>query len=41
MGRILKDEGLNRLSVLEPKPLPKRFEVKAPGVLLHLDTKKL
>ncbi len=41
VGRILRDEGLNRLSVLEPKPLPKRFEVKAPGVLLHLDTKKL
>ncbi|HGY10062.1 MAG TPA: IS481 family transposase [Oceanithermus profundus] len=41
VGRILRDEGLNRLSVLEPKPPPKRFEVKAPGVLLHLDTKKL
>jgi len=41
VGRILKAEGLNRLSVLEPKPLPRRFEVEAPGVLLHLDTKKL
>jgi len=41
VGRILRDEGLNRLSALEPKPPPRRFEVKAPGVLLHLDTKKL
>ncbi len=41
VGRILRDEGLNRLSVLEPKPPPRRFEVEAPGVLLHLDTKKL
>ncbi|GEM90594.1 IS481 family transposase [Oceanithermus desulfurans NBRC 100063] len=41
VARVLKARGLNRLSVLEPKPLPKRFEVKAPGVLLHLDTKKL
>ena len=41
VGRILRDEGLNRLSVLEPKPPPRRFEVRAPGVLLHLDTKKL
>ena len=39
--RILKAQGLNRLSALEPKPPPKRFEVEAPGVLLHLDTKKL
>ena len=41
ISKILRDEGLNHLSVLEPKPPPKRFEVKAPGVLLHLDTKKL
>jgi len=26
---------------LDPKPPPRRFEVEAPGVLLHLDTKKL
>ncbi len=41
VGRILKAQGLHRLSALEPKPPPKRFEVGAPGVLLHLDTKKL
>ena len=41
VGRILKAQGLNRLSALEPKPPPQRFEVEAPGVLLHLDTKKL
>ncbi len=41
VGRILKAQGLNRLSVLEPKPPPRRFEAGAPGVLLHLDTKKL
>ena len=37
----MQDEGLNRLFVLEPKPPPRRFEVKAPGILLHLNTKKL
>ncbi len=41
VARILKAQGLNRLSVLEPKPPLRRFEVKTPGVLLHLDTKKL
>ena len=41
VGRILQDEGLNRLSVLEPKPPPGRFGVEAPGILLHPDTKKL
>ena len=41
VGRILRDEGLNRLSALEPKPPPRRFEEEAPGILLHLDTKKL
>ena len=41
VARIFKAQGLNRLSALEPKPPPKRFEVEAPGVLLHLDTKKL
>ncbi len=41
VARILKAQGLNRLSALEPKPPPRRFEVEAPGVLLHLDTKRL
>ncbi len=41
VGRILRAQRLNRLSALEPKPPPRCFEVEAPGVLLHLDTKKL
>ncbi len=41
VARILKTAGLHRLSLLEPKPPPRRFEVEAPGILLHLDTKKL
>jgi len=41
VARILKAQGLNRLSALEPNPPPRRFEVEAPGVLLHLDTKRL
>jgi transposase InsO family protein len=41
VARILKAEGLNRLSTLEPKPPARRYEVEAPGILLHLDTKKL
>ena len=41
VARILKTHGLDRLSALEPQAPPKRYEAKAPGVLLHLDTKKL
>ena len=41
VARILKAAGLHRLSLLEPKAPPQRYEVEAPGVLLHLDTKKL
>jgi len=41
VARISKARGLNRLSTLEPKPPHRRFVVEAPGVLLHLDTKKL
>jgi len=41
VARILKAAGLHRRSLLEPKPLPRRYEVEAPGALLHLDTKKL
>jgi len=41
VGRILKKKGLNRLSLLEPKPPVRRYEVAASGMLLHLDTKKL
>jgi len=41
VARILKAAGLHRRSLLEPKAPPQRYEVEAPGVLLHLDTKKL
>ena len=41
VARILKAAGLHRRSLLEPKPPPRRYETEAPGVLLHLDTKKL
>ncbi len=41
VARTLKAAGLHRLSLLELKPLPRRYEVEAPGVLLHLNTKKL
>jgi transposase InsO family protein len=41
VARILKTAGLHRLPTLEPKPLPRRYEREAPGILLHLDTKKL
>ena len=41
VARILRAHGLNRLSALEPKPPPRRYEVSAPGVLVHMDTKKL
>lgn len=41
VGRILKREGLNRLSRLEPLPVYPRYERSEPGELLHLDVKKL
>jgi transposase InsO family protein len=41
VGRLLKRVGLNRLSELEPRPIPQRYEYAAPGELLHLDIKKL
>lgn len=39
--RILSRAGLNRLSSLEPKEPPRRYEHERPGDLLHLDIKKL
>lgn len=39
--RILRRLGLERLSRLEPRPDPHRYEWPAPGDLLHLDTKKV
>ena len=41
VGRILKREGLNRLSKLEPAPFYPRYERSTPGELIHLDVKKL
>lgn len=39
--RILLRHGMNRLKYLDPPPPARRYEVSAPGKLLHLDIKKL
>ncbi|MGH3028436.1 MAG: IS481 family transposase [Gaiellaceae bacterium] len=39
--RVLRRLGLERLSRLEPRPDPNRYEWPCPGDLLHLDTKKI
>jgi transposase len=39
--RVLRRLGLERLSRLEPRPDPNRYEWPTPGDLLHLDTKKI
>jgi transposase InsO family protein len=41
VSRVLARAGLSRLAGLDPAPLPRRYEHKRPGELLHLDTKKL
>lgn len=41
VARICRTEGLSRLQSLEPRPAPIRYEHKAPGDMLHLDTKRL
>jgi transposase InsO family protein len=41
VARILQRAGLSRLSQLEPREPPRRYEKDAPGELIHLDTKKL
>ena len=41
VAAVLKRRGLERLSRLDPKPEPIRYEKDRPGELLHLDTKKL
>jgi transposase len=38
---VLRREGLERLSMLEPKPAVRRYEYAQPGELVHLDTKPL
>lgn len=41
VARIMRAEGLHRLSALEPAPPVQRYEYDRPGGLLHLDIKKL
>jgi transposase InsO family protein len=41
IARLLRRQGLNRLTSLEPAPPVQRYEYAAPGGLLHLDIKKL
>lgn len=41
VARILAREGLSRLSNLDPKLPPRRYQRDRPGELIHIDTKKL
>lgn len=41
VSRVLARAGLSRLTMLDPVPLPRRYERAAPGELLHLDIKRL
>jgi transposase InsO family protein len=41
VASVLKRLGLNRLKLLEPKEVIRRYEKKRPGELIHLDIKKL
>jgi len=41
VGFWLRKAGISRVSDLQEKELPNRYEHEAPGDLLHLDTKKL
>lgn len=41
VGAILRRLGLGRLSALDAKPAPVRYERERPGELIHIDTKKL
>ena len=41
VSAVLKRIGLGRLSALDPKPVPVRYERESPGELVHVDTKKL
>jgi transposase InsO family protein len=41
VARILKRNGLEKLSRLEPRQPVRRYEKKRPGELIHLDIKKL
>jgi transposase InsO family protein len=39
--RILRAAGMNRLKYLDPAPPARRYEHPAPGMMLHIDAKKL
>jgi hypothetical protein len=41
VGFWLRKAGISKISSLQPKEPPNRYEHEAPGDLLHLDTKKL
>ena len=41
VSRVLRRQGLSRLSALDPPPPVQRYEHPCPGDLLHLDIKKL
>ncbi|HZJ29140.1 MAG TPA: IS481 family transposase [Solirubrobacterales bacterium] len=41
VSAVLKRIGLGRLSRLEPKEPPRRYEKQRPGELIHIDVKKL
>jgi hypothetical protein len=41
VSRVLKRQGLNKLSALEPAEPPRRYEREQPGELVHIDIKKL
>jgi transposase InsO family protein len=41
VARVLKRAGLHRLKYLQPPELPRRYERRKPGDLLHIDVKKL
>ena len=41
VARVLRRAGLSRLSALDPREPPRRYERQRPGELIHLDIKKL
>jgi len=41
VARICRQEGLNRLTRIDPPPPPRRYERDRPGELLHVDVKRL
>jgi transposase InsO family protein len=41
VARYVQRLGLNRLALLDPKPVVQRYEHERPGELVHLDTKRL